>query len=138
MHRLMLLSSTYQMASTPGDAGQKLDPDIRLLWRMPRHRLDAEQLRDAILAVSGGLDRTVGGNAASEFLYSRAEGIGADIRPNRLRADDPFYNEFTRRSLYLPLVRNVMPDVLALFDGADPNGVTAVRNDTTVPPPVAT
>jgi hypothetical protein len=47
-------------------------------------------------------------------------------------ADDPFYTEFSKRTIYLPVVRNMLPDVLALFDAADPNGVTAVRNATTV------
>jgi hypothetical protein len=50
-----------------------------------------------------------------------------------LKGDHPFYSEFRKRSIYLPVVRNMLPDVLALFDGADPNNVTAVRNDTTVP-----
>ena len=50
-----------------------------------------------------------------------------------MKADDPYYTSSTRRSLYSPGVRNMLPDVLALFDAADPNGVTAVRNDTTVP-----
>jgi hypothetical protein len=54
------------------------------------------------------------------------------IMPNRLAADDPIYTTFTKRSIYLPVVRNMLPDVLALFDAADPNGVTAVRNETTV------
>src|SRR5262249_27743723 len=52
---------------------------------------------------------------------------------NRLQTNNPFYLTSTRRSLYLPVVRNALPDVLSLFDAADPNGVTPVRNDTTVP-----
>jgi hypothetical protein len=55
------------------------------------------------------------------------------VRPNRMTADDPFYTSFARRSVYLPIVRNMLPDVLALFDGADPNAVAAMRGDTTVP-----
>ncbi len=54
------------------------------------------------------------------------------IRPNRVGADDEFYTTFRKRSVYLPIVRNMLPDVLSLFDAADPNGVTAVRNETTV------
>jgi hypothetical protein len=102
---------------------------------MPRRRLEAEALRDAILAVSGRLDRQVGGGEAGEFLYKEAEVIDAKrgFAPNRVKSDHPFYTTSTRRSLYLPVVRNMLPDVLALFDAADPNGVTAVRNDTTVP-----
>ena len=65
-------------------------------------------------------------------MVSKAESIGAMIMPNRLAADDPIYTTFAKRSVYLPVVRNMLPDVLALFDAADPNGVTAVRNETTV------
>jgi hypothetical protein len=135
LHRLLLLSSTYQMACSPNEEAAKVDPGNRLLWRMPRRRLEAEAIRDAMLAVSGRLDRTVGGSEGSEYLWGKAEKLGGDIkiRPNQMKSDDPYYTTSTHRSLYLPVVRNMLPDVLALFDAADPNGVTAVRNDTTVP-----
>lgn len=113
MHRLMVLSNAYQQANL-------------------HRRLSAEELRDAMLAVSGKLDRAPGTNESGEFLVSKAENIGALIMPNRVTADDPFYTTFTKRSIYLPIVRNMLPDVLALFDAADPNGVTAQRNETTV------
>src|SRR5262249_17805928 len=73
MHRLILLSSTYQMACISSAEGLKADANNWLLWRMPRRRLEAEALRDAILAVSGRLDRQVGGSEAGEFLYREAE-----------------------------------------------------------------
>jgi hypothetical protein len=134
MHRLMLLSSAYRMACLPNPAAAKADPGNRLLWRMPRRRLEAEAIRDAMLAVSGRLDRTLGGDRPSDYLWARAEVLGGTkIRPNQMKADDPYYTTSTRRSLYLPVVRNMLPDVLALFDAADPNGVSAVRNETTVP-----
>ncbi|HUY35804.1 MAG TPA: PSD1 and planctomycete cytochrome C domain-containing protein [Pirellulales bacterium] len=134
LHKRLLLSSTYQMAGASNTPAEQVDPDNRLLWRMPRRRLEAEILRDAILAAGGKLDAKVGGGESSEFLWSKAELLGgAKIRPNTLKADDPYYSTSLRRSLYLPVVRNLLPDVLALFDAADPNGVTAVRNDTTVP-----
>ena len=85
-----------------------------------------------MLAVSGKLDRTPGTNESGELLYEKAEDIKSKIRPNRMKVDDPYYTEFKKRTVYLPVVRNMLPDVLALFDAADPNGVTAVRNDTTV------
>jgi hypothetical protein len=136
MHRLMLLSRTYQMSSTPSEQGLRIDPGNRLLWRMPRRRLDAESLRDSFLAISGRLDRTIGGDEASEFLYKEGEVIDRKrdfFRPSQLKADNPYYTNSVKRSLYLPVVRNALPDVLALFDAADPNGVTTIRNDTTVP-----
>jgi hypothetical protein len=135
LHRLILLSSTYRMACIDNTAATRLDPDNRLLWHMPRRRLQAEELRDAVLAVSGRLDRAVGGGEAGEFLAREAEVIDAKrgFLVNRVKGDHPFYTQSVRRSLYLPVVRNMLPDVLALFDPADPNGVTAARTETTVP-----
>ncbi|MBC8115432.1 MAG: DUF1549 domain-containing protein, partial [Candidatus Saccharimonas sp.] len=155
MHRLMVLSNTYQQASVLpaiNDEGTKATertkvsppknsleslPSLSSLTtesapRFPRRRLSAEELRDAMLAVSGKLDRAPGSSESGEFLVSKAENIGAMILPNRVAADDPFYTTFAKRSIYLPVVRNMLPDVLALFDAADPNGVTAQRNETTV------
>ena len=132
MHRLMVLSSTYQEGDTPSLAARQADPDRRWRSSYPCRRLSAEELRDAMLAVSGELDRSPGTSESGELLYEKAEDIKSKIRPNRLAADDPFYTRFKKRTVYLPVVRNMLPDVLALFDAADPNGVTAVRNDTTV------
>ena len=132
MHRLMVLSHAYQQSGYSNAAVQAADPDRRWLSSFPRRRFSAEELRDAMLAVSGRLDRVPGTNESAEYMVSKAENIGAMIMPNRLAADDPIYTTFTKRSLYLPIVRNMLPDVMALFDAADPNGVTSVRNETTV------
>lgn len=140
LHRLMVLSSTYMQSSRvvgpSTESARVVDPDNRLLWTMPLERLDAEALRDAVLAVSGRLDRTPGGSESGDFLFERGEVIDKKrptFRPNRVRSDDPFYTDSRRRSVYLPVVRNAMPDVLVVFDAADPNGLVARRNDTTVP-----
>ena len=157
MHRLICLSATYQSRSltrsvsegerskqatisesaerSPSLALRVSDPDNRWLSSFPRRRLSAEELRDSVLAVSGKLDRKPGSDESATILWKEAEvqdekrGFG----PNRMQADHPFYTEFPKRSIYLPIVRNLLPDVLSLFDSADPNGVTALRNDTTVP-----
>jgi hypothetical protein len=140
LHRQLLLTSTYQQSSSVGlspghEQAAQLDPDNRLLWRMPRQRLEAEALRDSMLAVSGQLDRTIGGGDSADVLYQEAEILDAKrgFAPNRLQTNHAIYTTSTRRSIYLPVVRNALPDVLALFDAADPNGVTPQRNDTTVP-----
>ena len=76
-------------------------------------------------------DRSPGTNESGEVLYEKAEVLKkVDFRPSLLAADDLFYTKFKKRTIYLPVVRNVLPDVLALFDAADPNGVTAVRRVT--------
>ncbi|HEV3344459.1 MAG TPA: PSD1 and planctomycete cytochrome C domain-containing protein [Pirellulales bacterium] len=135
MHRLMLATAAYQQQCRPQEAAGQTDPDNRLLSYFPRRRLSAEELRDAVLAVSGQLDLAPDAGEAADALWKRAEILDAKrgFAPNRMAADDPFYSEFRKRSVYLPIVRNMLPDVLALFDAADPNGVTAVRNETTVP-----
>jgi len=132
LHRLILDTAAYRRAAAP-PALREADPDGRSFAAVPRRRLTAEQLRDAILAASGGLDRSPGSDESAKVLVEKAEDIGAMIKPNRLAVDDPVYTTFAKRSLYLPAVRNMLPDVLALFDAADPNGVTALRNETTVP-----
>jgi hypothetical protein len=101
---------------------------------MNRRRLEAEALRDAILAVSGKLDRSIGGNACIEIVVQAAEVIDAKrgFLVNRVNSHHPVY-QTPRRSIYLPVIRNALPDSLALFDAADPNSVAAVRNETTVP-----
>jgi hypothetical protein len=134
MHRLVMLSATYQQSATADERAARVDPDDRLLWHMPRRRLEAEALRDALLAVAGNLDRRAGGPEAADALWKKAEVIDAKrgFAPNRMQTNDPYYDT-PRRSVYLPVVRNAPPDVLALFDAADPNAVSAVRNDTTVP-----
>ncbi len=144
MHRLMCLSATYQgsgewrvVSGEPDKQDTEVPPSNSPLAThhsqlITRRRLSAEELRDAMLAVSGKLDRAPGSNESGEFLVSKAENIGAMIKPNRVAADDPYYTSFAKRRIYLPIVRNILPDVLALFDAADPNGVTAQRNETTV------
>ncbi len=67
LHRLILLSATYRQSSTPREEALAVDADARLLWRFPPRRLEAEPIRDAILAVSGALDPAMGGPGYSVF-----------------------------------------------------------------------
>ena len=114
MHRLMVLSNAYRQT--------------RL------QRLDAEQIRDAMLAASGQLSRKLGGNEITEKAFAAGENI--DEKRNVVSAStinsrwEGF--ESNRRSLYLPVVRNGQPDILALFDAADANQVVTARGETTV------
>jgi cytochrome c553 len=134
IQRLVLSSSTYQMQSvSDNEKALKEDPDGRLLWRMNRRRLTAEDVRDSILAISGQLDRAVGGsifdwqdNAAAvspeRGLYSASA-----IEPGTV------FGAFKslRRSLYLPVIRTKLTEIQQLFDLADPNTVTAKRGEST-------
>jgi hypothetical protein len=133
LHRLMLLSSTYQQAGVESADARRADPDNRLLWRMPRRRLDGESVRDSILAVSGDLDRTAGGPSVG------FRGVWGDEHPTlnlyaiNIRADyTPFH--LPRRSVYLPMLRTAKPELLALFDAPDDKATTPRRTETTVAP----
>ena len=133
LHRLIVLSSTYHLPNLQAKTADNLPgTPTSSVFRIRRRRLSAEELRDTLLLTSGQLDIAPGGSESGDFLISKSEDINAIIRPNRVSADDEFYTSFRKRSVYLPIVRNMLPDVLALFDAADPNGVTAARNETTV------
>ena len=109
LHRLILASSTWQQASTPAPATLAADPENRWLGRMPRARLDAEELRDALLAASGELDATSGGPATRDPLTKR-------------------------RTLYVMTVRSDRAGWRVLFDGTDPTAIVDVRTQSTVAP----
>jgi hypothetical protein len=134
MHRMIMLSGAYQLSSAPHPDAQQIDPDDRLLWRYPIRRLEAEAARDAMLAVGGKLNAHIGGNDTIEVIYAAGENIDAKrgFVVNRVNTGHAVY-DMPRRTIYLPVIRNALPDVLALFDSADPNSVSSKRNDTTVP-----
>jgi hypothetical protein len=119
--RAIVLSRTYQLASAHDDAGRQTDPDNVLLWRSARRRLEAEPLRDAILAVSGRLN-------LKPPQGSLSEAVAAGKKPSYALKDADV------RSVYLGIVRGApLPELLALFDVANPNLVVAQREVTTVP-----
>ncbi len=124
LHRLIMRSQTYQLASDDQSENLKLDPANRWLWRHARSALDAESIRDAMLAVSGRLDRTVPGPHPFPPMQSWAFTI-----------HKPFHDVYDsdHRSLYLMLQRNRRHPFLALFDAADPNLSVPQRLPTTTP-----
>ncbi|MCE9610330.1 MAG: PSD1 and planctomycete cytochrome C domain-containing protein [Chthoniobacter sp.] len=126
MHRLILTSAAWRQAGRSGQANAASldhaahsDPENRLLWHFPRQRLDAEMIRDALLAVSGRLDVTVGGSlvAWKNDEYVPKDTVSAGSR---------------RRSVYLPVVRGRVFDLFTIFDAANPSVVTAQRTPTVV------
>jgi hypothetical protein len=124
MHRLLMLSRTYQLASRDHAGNAQTDPDNESLWQFNRRRLDAESIRDALLAVSGALDRSVGGP------HPFPDQTTWDFTQHK-----PFKAVYAtnRRSVYLMTQRIQRHPYLALFDGADPNASTAVRVTSTTP-----
>ncbi|HIA61331.1 MAG TPA: DUF1553 domain-containing protein, partial [Planctomycetaceae bacterium] len=125
LHRTIMSSSTYRMSSNFNDAASKIDSTNRYLWRFPIKRLEAEAIRDSILAVSGLLDRTMGGSMLPvknrEFLF------------NHTSKDLTKYDSFVR-SVYLPVVRNNLYDFFQLFDYNDASVSNGDRQTTTVAP----
>ncbi|MSU78499.1 MAG: DUF1553 domain-containing protein [Gemmataceae bacterium] len=124
MHKLILLSKTWQLASTDVEVSIKLDPTNDLFWKFTRRRLDAESIRDTMLFVSGELDDRSGG----EHPFPPANGWG-------FTQHAPFVAvyETKRRSVYLMQQRLRKNPYLALFDGADPSSSTGVRLPSTTP-----
>lgn len=127
LHELICNSAVYIQAAGTGIVER--DPENRLLSFFPRRRLDAEALRDSMLAVSGRLDRTIGGSLMQ--VMNRTYANGGDAPPDiaeKMNYDRP------RRSLYLPVVRNALHDFFAIFDFPDPGMLTGRRSQTTVAP----
>ena len=110
LHREILLSATYQQSSQFDARAQEIDPGNTLLWRMNRRRLEVEAWRDAMLAVSGQLDPTVGGPS-----------VDLDTKGN------------CRRTCYAAISRHDLAPLLRLFDFPDPNITSGGRLETTVP-----
>jgi hypothetical protein len=125
MHRLILLSSTYRMSTAYNEHAARIDPDNRLHWRMNRRRLEAEALRDALLAVGGRLDRRVGGTLLESANRAYVTGT-ANRNYDKYDSD--------RRSLYLPVIRSALYDVFQAFDFPDPSVAAGERASTTVAP----
>jgi hypothetical protein len=125
LHRLILTSNTYRQSSAPDAATEKLDADNRYLWRMNRTRLDAEETRDAILAVAGTLDETRGGPSARQFYFKDDHSPIYDYA--RFDPDAPGAN---RRSVYRFIVRSVPDPLMEALDCPDANLLTPKRNTT--------
>jgi hypothetical protein len=130
MVRELVLSSTFRMASTSPPEAEANDPDNRLLHRMLVRRLEAEAIRDAILAVSGRLDGRMGGPGVevhlTPFMDNYADGYGRPKSSGPLDGDG-------RRSLYLNVRRNFPTPILVAFDMPPPLATAGRRDVSNVP-----
>jgi hypothetical protein len=130
MHRLMMTSEAYQMASAYDDpVDREKDPTNEYLWRYRAQRLDAEIIRDSILAVSGSINLTVGGPPIfpplqKELLASVSHGIWNS------EVDGP---DVWRRSVYVYRRRGLVFPMFQVFDLPEQNVTAGARNVTTVP-----
>ncbi len=125
LHRLLLTSSVYRQTSSHDLASARVDEGNRLLWRMNRRKLEAEAVRDAVLAISGKLDLSMGGPGYRPF------GFKDDNSPHyQYEEHDPDDPASLRRSIYRFLVRSVPEPFAESLDCADPSLQVERRNET--------
>jgi hypothetical protein len=123
--RTIVLSRAYRLSSQFDAKNFEADPDNVLVWRMPKRRLEAEALRDAMLAVSDRLDLTP--LKGSPVVRGGEGPVGFRFRGGDLGGSD------THRTVYMPIVRDLVPEALTLFDFPDPSLIIGERATTTVP-----
>jgi len=109
IHKLIVTSAAFQQGSERDEAKAKLDPDNKLFWRRPSRRLEAEAIRDSLLAVSGELDRKM---------------FGAGTLDESMK----------RRSIYFTVKRSKLITMMAVFDAPEALGGVAERPTTTIAP----
>ena len=124
MHRLIMLSRTYQLASARDDDAAARDANNELLSSFPRQRLDAESIRDTLLVLGGNLDTSP---PAPHPFPPQTEWKFTQHNPFKA------VYESKRRSVYLMTQRIQRHPYLAIFDGADPSTSTAARTTSTTP-----
>jgi hypothetical protein len=121
LHRLILNSATYRQASNFREVAQRLDPDNKWLSRFAMQRLDAESIRDAMLATSGEIDLSVGGPFIPKDKTEEGQYVIAENKPGA-----------RRRSLYLQQRRTTPVTFVDVFDGAKMNPNCVQRTSSTV------
>lgn len=126
LHREILLSAAYRQSSADNPAAAKLDTESRLLWRYPPRRLDAEALRDAVLAVSGQLNEKAGGPGFRLYRYT------VDNVATYYPLDRPGPETY-RRAVYHQWARSVKDDLLSVYDCPDSSLPEPKRVQTTTP-----
>ena len=126
LHREIVMSATYRQSSAFRTEAANVDRDAAYLWRFPPRRLSAEEVRDSVLAVSGALDRTMGGPGFQLYRYT-VDNV-ATYYPL-----ETFGPETYRRSVYHQHARSVKPELLGQFDCPDSSLPAPKRVSTTTP-----
>ncbi|QDV48617.1 DUF1553 domain-containing protein [Gimesia fumaroli] len=127
LHRLILLSATFQQSSEPQPEALRVDADNRWLWRKSPQRIEAESIRDSILKVAGELNPKVGGQGYQDVKSYFFKGT------QFYEPLDPVGKEFNRRSIYRFSARGGRHPLLETFDCPDPSTTTPDRASTTTP-----
>jgi hypothetical protein len=125
MHRLLLTSNAYRMASDDSAENARIDPENQSLWRMPRRRMEGESIRDNVLAVAGTLDRHIGGPGVYPYIDPALwQGSSGRKWPGRPDSDPSTW----RRSLYVFSKRSIPLPMLEVFDKPDAISSCSRRN----------
>ncbi len=124
LHRLIVTSATYRQSSDSDELKARIDADNAGLWRMNRRRLEAEAVRDSVLAVAGRLDALMGGPGFRDFVVDRPE-HSPHYQYDRFDVEDPRAH---RRAIYRTIVRSQPQPFLAALDCADPSMSVDRRN----------
>ncbi len=126
LHRLIVLSGTYrQAAHVDNPTAQQQDADARLLWRFPGRRLEAEVIRDSVLAISGQLNTKMYGRGFD--LFDRRGGLSG------FKPIESYRGDGLRRMIYAHKVRREREAVFGAFDCPDAGQSTARRRESTTP-----
>lgn len=128
--REIVLSHTYQLSTQHDEENLNRDPENRYLWRANRERLSAEAIRDAILAASGRLDGTP---HVASTIGRIGDGVIGSQRLAGISEDRIMQTNAEYRSVYLPIARGVVPEILETFDLPDGSAVQTLREATNVP-----
>jgi len=129
LHRKILCSATYRQASRPRAECLAVDAENRLLWRQTPRRLEAESIRDAVLAIAGTLDLTHGGPGWQDFKVERPE-----HSPHyEYSLANPEDRSLWRRSIYRFIVRSQTQPLMTVLDCADPSMRVERRNQSISP-----
>ena len=125
MHKLIVLSATYRQSSLVDPVAQKVDSDVRFLWRFPSRRLEAETIRDSMLAVSGRLNLKTGGPGFD--LFKTRGGL------NGFPPIESFSGDGLRRMIYAHKIRMERESVFGAFDCPDAGQSSPRRSQSTTP-----
>lgn len=125
MHRLIVLSDTYRQSSQVRDDFAAIDSDVRYLWCYPSHRLEAEAIRDSMLAVSGKLNLKMYGRGYD--LFNQRGGLSGFVPV------ESYHGDGLRRMIYAHKVRRETEAVFGAFDCPDAGQSTAIRLESTTP-----
>jgi hypothetical protein len=131
LHKLIVTSVVYKQSSKSTAEGREADEDNKLLWRQNRTRLDAEQVRDAILVVSGRLDRTMGGPSDQQFDMKPGIHVTPLVDYGKFDWDRP---QGHRRSVYRFVFRTLPDPLVTCLDGADGSTLTPKRTESVTAP----